>query len=406
MAGELTLTIAAQLLKQVYLPRIRAQMNDEASPAMKQIDRTSEKVVGKDAKFNLHVERSAGTGARDELDDLPEAHNQTTVQATVALKHLYGRVKFTGQTMRLAKADAAAFTDAAAFEQSRIVEDLAYDLSRQFWNDGNGYIAIASGGPTGQVVPFANITDAQWRQVIIGMRVDIGTAANAQAGADSVVVASIDKTNKTITFTGTVTNVVNAHYMRKEDSYNNTAQLTKELFGVPALVTSTASVHSVSGSTYPRWTSYINSNSGTNRAPTELLLEKALDELSNEGGKVPGAAFGPHDVVRNYGAQLQSQKRYTSTEMKGGVSGLSITSGSNTVGLLADRFAPNNIIWFIHPDHMVYHEAADWEWMDEDGAVLSRISNKDAYEATLFSYRQMAVDRRNVHGYVGDLLGV
>lgn len=403
MAGELTLTIASELLKTVYLPRIRQQMNDEASPAQKQIASSSEKVTANQATFSLHLERGSGNGARNEMDDLPEASNQTTLKATVALKYLYGRVKFTGQLMILAKSDAAAFVDAAGFENERMIEDLRYDMSRQFWNDSNAFIAVASGGPTGQVVPFANITDAQWRQVIIGMRVDFGTAANGTAHADSVVVSAVDRTNKTITFVGTVSSVINGSFMRKEDTYTSA---TKEHAGIPVIVSAADTLYGVSGVTYPRWNAYVNSNSGTLRAPTELLLERALDEVGIEGGKVPNFAVAPHDVVRNYGAQLQSQKRYTdTTELKGGVSALSITSGEATCGLVSDRFAPASTLWFLNSEHLMYHEAADWQWMDEDGAVLSRIPNKHAYEATLFRFCQLATDRRNVHGRVSDLAG-
>ena len=56
------------------------------------------------------------------------------------------------------------------------------------------------------------------------------------------------------------------------------------------------------------------------------------DEIGNEGGKVPSTAFGPHDVVRNYAAQLASQKRYSDTMLKGGVSGGIYASLNGGVG--------------------------------------------------------------------------
>jgi hypothetical protein len=46
---------------------------------------------------------------------------------------------------------------------------------------------------------------------------------------------------------------------------------------------------------------------------------------------------------------------------------------------------------------------SDWEWMQEDGSVLNRVANKDAYEATMFIYHQLTTDQRNAHGVIEDL---
>ena len=42
-------------------------------------------------------------------------------------------------------------------------------------------------------------------------------------------------------------------------------------------------------------------------------------------------------------------------------------------------------------------------WMDEDGAVLSRVSGVTAYEATLFKLHELATDERNSHGLIKDI---
>jgi hypothetical protein len=46
---------------------------------------------------------------------------------------------------------------------------------------------------------------------------------------------------------------------------------------------------------------------------------------------------------------------------------------------------------------------SDWEFMEEDGSVLFRVSNSDAYEATLFKYAELATDQRNTHGLIKDI---
>jgi hypothetical protein len=46
---------------------------------------------------------------------------------------------------------------------------------------------------------------------------------------------------------------------------------------------------------------------------------------------------------------------------------------------------------------------SDWEFMEEDGAVLNRVPNTDAYEGTLFLYAELATDGRNAHAKIGSL---
>jgi len=48
-------------------------------------------------------------------------------------------------------------------------------------------------------------------------------------------------------------------------------------------------------------------------------------------------------------------------------------------------------------------QMGDWDWMDEDGAVLSRVSGYDAYEAALFWYSDLATDRPRSHSFLRDV---
>jgi len=43
------------------------------------------------------------------------------------------------------------------------------------------------------------------------------------------------------------------------------------------------------------------------------------------------------------------------------------------------------------------YRMSDWEFMQDDGAILNRVPNTDAYEGTLFCYSEMATDGRNAH---------
>ena len=38
-------------------------------------------------------------------------------------------------------------------------------------------------------------------------------------------------------------------------------------------------------------------------------------------------------------------------------------------------------------------QLADWDWLDADGAILTRITNKAAYEATMALYAELICKR-------------
>jgi hypothetical protein len=49
------------------------------------------------------------------------------------------------------------------------------------------------------------------------------------------------------------------------------------------------------------------------------------------------------------------------------------------------------------------YEMSDWEFMQEDGAILNRVPNTDAYEGTLFKYHEMATNGRNAHAKISGI---
>jgi hypothetical protein len=60
-------------------------------------------------------------------------------------------------------------------------------------------------------------------------------------------------------------------------------------------------------------------------------------------------------------------------------------------------------IYYVVPDSMRIFRTSDFDWMEKDGAVLSRVANEDAYEATLFSYQNLGTTARNANAVLEDL---
>jgi hypothetical protein len=72
----------------------------------------------------------------------------------------------------------------------------------------------------------------------------------------------------------------------------------------------------------------------------------------------------------------------------------------NKKPLVADPQARRGRISFIVPETMAIFRTSDFEWMEDDGAVLSRVVGQDAYEAILFHYGDLASLVRNAQGAI------
>jgi hypothetical protein len=64
-------------------------------------------------------------------------------------------------------------------------------------------------------------------------------------------------------------------------------------------------------------------------------------------------------------------------------------------------------LYGIHTESLVWHQVGEgWQFMDMDGAVMNRKPDIDAYEATLYSYCELAAKQRNSHFVIKDLTEV
>lgn len=397
----LTLTAADKALKEFYLPKLRMQLNDEVSPTLAQLERSSQMVEGRRAVLSLHYARNVGVGSRAEGAALPTAGQQGYLEERVSLKYHYGRIQLNGPVLRAMKSDAGSFVRALESEVGRVVIDLKQVIGRQVFNDAN--MTLAQCGVTSaaaEIVLAADTTATQMRAFQVGMLIDVGTLASVKADLDAVAITAVDAStygSYTIT-TGTAITTTAADYVRMANSED------AELTGLAAIVNNSGTIFNINPSTYEIWKSYVDDNSGTNRTLTDNILMTALDEIQIASGTEVDLAVTSHGVVRAYSAQLTSQKRFANTQdLKGGYTGLEVSSGSQTIGLMADRFATQNTIYLLNTPCLTFHESADWEFMQEDGGVLNRVTGYDAYEATLFTYRELMTDRRNAHGRINDI---
>jgi hypothetical protein len=389
-------------LKEYYLPPAREQLNNKTM-MLAQIERTSRHVEGRRAVLSLHVERNHGVGARAEGATLPTAQNQTWAEQRVGLAHNYLRIHISGQVLKGTASDAGSFVRGLDAEMRHGVEDLRRDVNRQCFN--NTLQTIAQCGVTSAsttVVLAADTGNTAMRQFEVGMLVDVGTTADPDSLAAASEITAVDRSSSppTITISDSVTTTA-SHYVSRTGNAGN------ELIGLREIVTNSGTLHNVNPATYDIWKSTVLANGGATRPTTDNLIEEAIDTVDLDTGEAaPNFGVCSKGVRRNFAAQLKAQKRFdatSSTDLKGGFKALTVDCGDVTIPIIGERDCPNNTMFLLNLEHIIQHEMSDWEWMNEDGSVLARVSGKDEYEATMFKYHQLCTDRRAAHAQIQDL---
>ena len=397
---------------------------NEANFILSQVETRKDTVQGRIARHAVHLGRSSGVGARAEGSTLPTAANQSYATVPVPVRYVYGRIQLSGPTIKQAVTDRGAFIDALDAEMEGIKKDAMKDVNRQLWGTSNGVIAQCGTTSAATTVVLASTTGSTaLRQLFFdgGMVVDIGTVAAPTTVASARTITSVDETNKTIAISGAAVTTSSSHFVFRSGAggaSSNTGQPGDgqvELTGLQTIVDDTAVLHTIDPSSQPKWKSYVNSNSGTNRSITETLITGSIMKTLTNSGKKPSLLVSAEGVNLAISNLLLSLKRnMEQTNLKGGYAGIQFYSPSVSgkgdeapTALYADFDCPNNRLYGINPDVLVYHQVGDgFQFMDLDGAVMNRKPDVDAYEATLYAYGELACKQRNAHFVIKDITEV
>lgn len=417
-----TLSTVDAILKDDYKEYLDNLNN--ANFILSQVETRKDTVQGRIARHAVHLGRSSGVGARAENGTLPTAGNQAFATVPVPVRYVYGRIQLSGPTIKQAVTDRGAFIDALDAEMEGIKNDAMKDVNRQLWGTSNGVIAQCGTTTAATTVVLASTTGSTaLRQLFFdgGMVVDIGTVASPTTVASARTITSVDETNKTIAISGAAVTTSSSHYVFRSGAggaSSNTGQPGDgqvELTGLQTIVDDSAVLHTINPSSQPKWKAYVNSNSGTNRSITETLITGSIMKTLTNSGKKPSLLVSAEGVNLAISNLLLSLKRnMEQTSLKGGYAGIQFYSPSVSgkgdeapTALYADFDCPNNRLYGINPDVLVYHQVGDgFQFMDLDGAVMNRKPDTDAYEATLYAYGELACKQRNAHFVIKDITEV
>jgi hypothetical protein len=395
-------------LKEFYLPRLRSTINQNRvllTALERDAGRTD--ISGRRAVVPINIRGSYAIGARADGTNgpaLPTGSNQTIISSQISYALLYGAIRISHPVMRASKNDAGAFVRALSAEMDGMERDIKNQLNRMFaYGDGSGCI--------GYITDAASATTHTLdvgHKVKTGMVIDTYTAkSGGSQEANSLAATVSGNTLTTTTFSGSANSFV---FM--EDSRGN------EPMGLLGLIDDSLKSSGIGSfldtfqgitlDTYPEFNSQVleHDTPGTARPISEDLLDTIILQM-REQGECSENLLGLCSTTqfRKIGQLMTADRRYgTEMELKGGFKALSWAG----VPFIWERDIHvdtngNDMIFVMDMDELSIYQLDDWDWMDDDGAILSRVSGYASFDANLFWYGNLGTTARDNHGVIRDL---
>jgi hypothetical protein len=435
----------SSILKELYQPAITDQLN--SATVLRRLIGTRElNMEGKYSVHELRVGRNFGFGVAGEGGRLPDPQAQQYTAAKYAPKYTYGRIKFTGPSASAARSDRGSFIRVMDSEVQGITQDMMHNDNRIMFGDGSGRLCQITGsgtssGPWTVTNPGGISSTALGTQYLDnGMRVAIlhpstndtaavavGTAPTATTFAGGLLagfISSIDRSAGTVNFVnqaGTSLTLTMANtqylYLANESSTDLTGLSWArglEPHGLAAIVDDADPVFAdnttgnwgsgfglIPVATYPIWKAPVLDNGGTPIPFSPDMFQQAQDLLDITSGGHVEVYVTTHGIRRQYLNTLIANKQHVNTmDLDGGFKSLSYDGRP----IIVDKDCTRGRVYGLNLETIFTLAETDYAWMDQDGAVLTRLENQDAFQATLYRYWNMGTDRRNANVLIQDIL--
>lgn len=410
MAGS-TLSTVDKLLKSQYID-LMVDTFQEDTGILKEIVKRKINGKGGDTEFPVRLGRNKGIGFRGDGDTLPSAGNSTWQRHVVGPKALYGRIQVSGLAMaRTDGGSAKAFLKTFVDESKHSLKFMKKQANIALWGNEEGYL--------GQVASVTSSTLVLDAPGVAGQSThanfNAGTRHFAWAGEADIDVVDSDgstilRAGGAITAINHSTNTLTVDFdptaatavadgdfvvlksgkttsdTWESDAFEGVYSAINDGTGLPG---SRVTYHGLSRTTYPQLRANVLENTSANRDLTEGLLEDLVKKVAMKSGvDVMNGKYELRMSLGQHSALLASQipvKRFQTGNLKAGYSKLDF----NGIPCVPDVDAPWECVFLINWDKFKFIETDGLRWLDDDGRVLLRVANSDAYEARLRWYGEL-----------------
>ncbi|MES0334797.1 MAG: phage major capsid protein [Candidatus Magnetobacterium sp. LHC-1] len=367
----ITISTLSEALRTYYLRTMVDQLDYAVNPFYAQIEKNSEEVDRETIKMVMRYGRTGNVVFRAEDGALPSSGNRSYLQVDYSTKNIYGRFQLSSKSMKIAQKSKESFINILEEQLESTLQDAKDQLGRSLFGDGNGILAGCSAeGPTTTLTPD---TDPGLKYLAAGMVIDICDNTGTVKVSGRTITA-VDDVAGTITISGANVTTLATDIIVITGNYG------LEMTGLAAVLGTSSNLYGKARASYPFLKPNITAISGE---IDELDIQKGMDDAQKRAGGQTDFIICNEGVKRAYQYLMNALRMNIDImDLKGGYKAMSY----NGVPLTHDKYCDAGVMYLLNKGDWKMHQIGDWNWLQEDGAVLKHVSGYAEYEAVLEYY--------------------
>ncbi len=377
----ITITNADAALKDYYLDAVNSQLNGEVSPFFNALAKSSENVFGKDVKMAISKGGMSGVVAGAEDGELPSPRSNRYYGVTLPLKNIYGTIEISDKAMRASADTSGAFVNLLNAEMEGLVSGAKANFARMLYGDGNGLLCTVTAKNSDNVLAVNSA-----KSFFTGLKVTIGLSSPVET-----TITAVDPEAKTVTVEADLSSCTFAG----GEKISISGAKDREIIGLSGIFDGDT-LYSYKKAAEPYFAPYVKHAKLAELTESDIIdVIDGLEEAND--GKV-NMILCSHKVRKAIAKLMSTSRRIVNTtDIAAGYSSILI----NDVPVYADKFCPDDRIYFVNTDDFVLNQLCDWAWLeDEGGRILKQVSGKAAYSATLVKYAELVCKKPCAQGAI------
>lgn len=345
--------------------------------------------TGKDYKVQVILANEQGAtylAANDGIVTLNDHIAMTSKEALVNGSQLYMRGAIDQEAASKAAAQGkAAFKDATQMLVESLTDSASKRLELMFLYGRSG-LGIVS-GLNSQVITLtaASFAEGIWAG-LEGAVIDVYTSGGSVRRA-GLVISSLDLDARTITVTGTTTDIVSTDVVYFKGAYG------KECYGLDAIITNSSSLFGIDASSFALWKGSSYAAGGV-----ALTMAKVLSAVSKAVGK---GGLNEEVLVlvnpttwNNLNSDQAALRMYgdDKSEAKNGFEAITYRGPNGKISVVAHSYVKAGEAFVIPPKRIKRVGSQDLSFVNPSGQIFSPMSNSNAYECKIYANQSIFVE--------------
>jgi hypothetical protein len=400
------LTVLEDVMREYFLPAVPTRFAEKLT-LYGDMEKSAKGIEGgKSVVIPMHIAlNERGVGNRAENETLPVSGANEYDQAMAYIKYIYGVMSLTGQALKMTKGRNT-LIDELKKCMNGMVTALEWDIERQIWGAGDGWICAVASSPAiaGNVFYWTGDNGGEFFKR--GMYIDAYPAAGGSKTVDSAKILDVNYATKAVTLDG-IQSLAATNKVCREDcvTWNGSAFVSRDMTGLGNIVSSTTTFETLAPATNAYWAAQEHGNSNTPRTLTDLLLMKFIDDIVIQSDKIPTAIYCSLGGRRAYKKMMDDINVPTeSMPTKSGFQkGYKYVYDGNEIPIIGSRFGWAKNFVAVNTDHMWFAEAAKFDWENLGGGILKPRETTDSLYARTSWFANIVVDHRAAFGRLYDI---